>query len=76
MLEAIGRELKVIRVRKDLSLENVAKDLHISRETLRRYENNSDGLSVERLEELLNYYKVSKSIFFQNVCAYNHENNE
>ena len=72
MLEAIGKELKVIRIRNDLSLDDVADKMNINRETLRRYENNSNGLSVERLEELLNYYNVEKSIFFDNVCAYIH----
>lgn len=72
MLEAIGKELKIIRIRKDLSLEEVAEKLKINRETLRRYENNSSGLSIERLEELLNYYNVKKSIFFENICVYMH----
>lgn len=73
MIEAIGTELKVIRIRNNLSLDDVASNININRETLRRYENNSSGLSVERLEELLNYYKVDKSIFFANVCANIHE---
>ena len=76
MLEAIGKELKVARIRNDLTLENVADKLGFNRETLRRYENSASGLSVERLEELLNYYCVDKSIFFKNVCDYMHGNNE
>lgn len=70
MLEAIGKELKIVRIRNDLKLEEVADKLNFNRETLRRYENNAIGLSVERLEELLNFYNVDKSIFFTNVCAY------
>ena len=73
MLEAIGKELKIIRIRNGLSLDAVAEQLSINRETLRRYENNSSGLSVEKLEKLLNYYDVEKSIFFRNVCEYMHE---
>lgn len=73
MLEAIGKELKVIRIRSNLKLDSVAADLNLNRETLRRYENNANGLSVERLEELLDYYNISKSIFFKNVCANMHE---
>ena len=73
MLEAIGKELKIIRIRNDMSLENVALNLGINKETLRRYENNANGLSVERLEELLNYYNVKKTIFFENVCANIHD---
>lgn len=72
MQEAIGKELKIIRIRNSLELEEVAKDLNINRETLRRYENASSGLSIERLEELLNYYKVDKPIFFKSICEYMH----
>lgn len=74
MLEAIGKELKIIRIRKNLTLENVAEKLNINRETLRRYENNATGLSVERLEELLNFYDIKKDIFFDNVCVNMHDN--
>lgn len=72
MLEAIGKELKIIRIRNDLSLEKVANDLNLNPETLRRYENASTGLSIERLEELLNYYKTDKNIFFNSICEYMH----
>ena len=75
MLEAIAKELKITRIRKSLELNDVAKDLNLNKITLSRYENNASGLSVERLEELLNYYNVSKAIFFKNVCENMHENN-
>lgn len=73
MLEAIGKELKITRIRNNLKLCKVSEDLGFNQETLRRYENNASGLSVERLEELLNYYKVDKFIFFKNTCDYMHE---
>lgn len=73
MLDSIGKELKIVRIRNNLKLEEVADNLNINRETLRRYENNSNGLSVERLEELLNFYQVDKAIFFENVCANMHQ---
>lgn len=77
MQYSIGKELKIIRIRNNFKLEDVAGNLKINRETLRRYENNSCGLSVERLEELLNFYDVDKAIFFENVCANMHgKNNE
>ena len=74
MNEAIGKELKIIRIRNNLTIEKVALDFGFNKETLRRYENNASGLSVERLEDLLNYYKVDKNIFFKNVCEYMHNN--
>lgn len=75
MLNAIGKELKIARLRNSLELQDVSADLNFNKETLRRYENNASGLSVERLEELLNYYKVDKKIFFKNVCDYMHISN-
>lgn len=69
MKEAIGKELKVLRIRNDLSLEKVAEDNGLNRETIRRYENGATDLSIERLESLLNYYKVDKIIFFNQACA-------
>lgn len=72
MQEAIGQELKIIRIRKNLSLEEVAKSLNLNAETIRRYENNSAGLSVERLESILNLYNVNMSIFFNAVCENMH----
>lgn len=75
MLEAIGKELKVIRIRQDLSLEEVAKGLNINKETLRRYENNATGLSLEKLEKLLKFYNINTTIFFKNVCENMHDSN-
>lgn len=72
MLESIGRELKITRMRNDLKIEDVADYFDLNRETLRRYEKNASGLSVERLEQLLNYYRADKLIFFNNVCEYMH----
>lgn len=74
MQEAIGKELRFQRIRNNLELEDVANFFNCSKETLRRYEKNSSGLSVERLEEILDYYNVDKSIFFRNVCENMHKN--
>lgn len=76
MQKAIANELKILRIRNNLSIDTVANDFKLNKETLRRYENNSLGLSVERLEELLNYYKADISIFFKNVCDYMHIDKE
>lgn len=53
MQKLIGNELKIIRIRNNLKLEEVTDSLNINRETLRRYENNANGLSVEWHKELL-----------------------
>mgnify|MGYP000324504258 CR=1 FL=1 len=72
MIEAIGKELKVLRIRNNLSIEEVANNFGLSYETIRRYENGSVDMSIERLEDMLKYYKIDADIFFKNVCANNH----
>lgn len=42
MQKSIGNELKIIRIRNNLKLEDVSDSLNINRETLRRYENNAN----------------------------------
>ncbi|MCI8460991.1 MAG: helix-turn-helix transcriptional regulator [Bacilli bacterium] len=74
MKKAIGNELKLTRLRNDLSLDDVAEAFDVNKETIRRYEKNSIGLTVERLEKLLNFYKCDKNIFFANICEYMHKN--
>lgn len=75
MQESIGKELKIIRIRKNLTIEEVATALNLNAETIRRYENNGSGLSVERLESLLELYETDKYIFFKNVRENMHNNN-
>lgn len=72
MIYSIGKELKILRIRNDLTIENVADKFGLSKETIRRYENGSVDMSIERLEKLLAYYKADKIIFFNNVCENMH----
>lgn len=73
MLNAIAKELKSTRVKLDISMNKVALDNGFNVETLRRYETNCSGLSIERLESLLCYYSVDVDIFFRNVCENMHK---
>lgn len=76
MQEAIGTELKISRIRKNMTMQEVADKMGINIETLRRYENNSSGLSIEKLEKLLLFYNENIDIFFDNVCENMHKNQE
>lgn len=72
----IARELKAIRIRNGLRMEDVAKDNNMSLETLRRYEKNAENVPIKTLEKLLDYYKIDRYIFFKSICEYNHEKEE
>ena len=72
MQEAIAIEMKKTRMRNLFKREDIAKKLNVSAETIRRYETDCSGLTVEKMEKLLNIYNVDRLIFFTNVCAYIH----
>ena len=73
MIEQISKELKATRIRMGLEIEDVASYMNLSYETIRKYESGKYNYSLETLEKILNYYKVSPRIFFENVFAYMHE---
>lgn len=60
----IASKLKGLRNEKGLSQEDVAKSLGLSRETIRKYENNSEKMSVDILLKMLNIYQVKSDYFF------------
>ena len=68
MKHAVARELKASRIRNGMSQKDVAKRLKISVMTLARYEKTGNGLSIEKLEKILDLYGVDTLIFFRNVC--------
>lgn len=72
MKEAIAKELKSARVKLGLTMTEVSEINGFNIETLRRYETNCSGMSVERLEKLLKYYRADPNIFFRNICEYMH----
>lgn len=71
----VGNELKAIRNRNNLTLENVEEQLGIKKNTLSIYENNSEKIQMGTLEKLLNFYNEDIYIFFKNVSEYIHKTN-
>lgn len=69
----VAKELKAERVRRDLSIADVAKALETCGETIRRYESGTYTLTIEKIEKLLKFYNVDPSIFFRNVCGEMHD---
>lgn len=65
--QLISKKLKGLRAENLLSLESVAKQLNIHRETLRRYENNPKLMSIDFFVKLLNCYEIKANIFFEDV---------
>ena len=72
MTEAVARELKALRIRQGLTLEEVAKMRNVSYETMRKYETGKTNITIEFIEEMLKIYNTSQSIFFETVCVNMH----
>lgn len=68
----VGKELKAIRIRKGLTLQDVENAVNIHKNTISFYENHSEKIKLNVLEKLLNYYDISMYIFFKNICEYIH----
>ena len=64
----VGKELKAIRIRKGLILQDVEDAVKIHKNTISFYENHSEKIKLNVLEKLLNYYGISMYIFFKNMC--------
>lgn len=69
----IAKELKAERVKRDLKISDVAKQLGTCDESIRRYERGANKLTLELVEKLLNIYGIDPAVFFANVCANMHE---
>ena len=74
MTSKILQELKLLGIRRNLSLEQVSNDFDVTYETMRRYEKGQINITLELLEKFLNYYDVKYDIFFKQVCENMHEN--
>lgn len=67
--EMIGRELKGLRAKNNYNLQEVADNVGVHRETLRKYEKNTNKMPIYLLVKLLKFYKVEPHIFFTNINA-------
>ena len=70
MLNQVGRELRVIRMRKGLTLKQASKITGVHYNTLSEYENYPEKMKLGKLFELLEKYEVDEAIFFENLCEY------
>lgn len=74
--DLIADELRSIRAKKNLSIESVAKEININKDTISRYENNLVSMQIDILEKLLEFYQIEFDIFFTNIYANKHNKQE
>ena len=68
----VADELRAIRSRLDLTIEEVASKTNINKDTISRYENKKTSPNLDILEKLLNFYNVDFDIFFNSIYANTH----
>ena len=71
--EMIADELRSIRAKLNLSIENVAEQSNVNKDTISRYENHSVSMNIDIIEKLLNTYNIDFAIFFTNIYANKHK---
>lgn len=67
--ELISDELRSIRAKNKMSIENAAELAGISKDTLWRYENNQVSMQIDILEKILVAYNEDFDIFFKKIYA-------
>lgn len=65
--EIIGLVLKQLRVEKGISLENLSYDLDIDKKYYWMIEKGRANFSMNKLEIILKYFKISQKDFFIKV---------
>lgn len=68
----IGKELKSLRNKKDLSIEQASKNLNVHPNTLSKYEKDASDMQIGTLEKMLRLYGIDELIFFKIIREYNH----
>lgn len=74
--KTIGMELRALRIKKGLSVEEVCKNINIDRSTLYKCERDANKMRLGILEQLLNFYGIDTFIFFKMISEYMHMKEE
>lgn len=69
-LKQISRELKVVRIEHDLSIQELSEKTGISTATICNYENNKTFLYMNKILEMLSAYEdITPIIFFNRITT-------
>jgi transcriptional regulator with XRE-family HTH domain len=67
LLIEIGKRVKELRIKKNLSYEQIAQEIGISRNTYNLLELGKLSFQFSSLLSILKYHKISLSKFFKNL---------
>lgn len=68
-LKLVSSELKIIRIEHNDLQEELANKSGVATSTISNYENGDKNMKINKIEQILNPYNISLSIFFERVLA-------
>jgi len=72
----VGRELKALRIKNNLTAEEVCNNISVNRTSLYKYEKDASDIKYKTFEEMLNFYGINPAIFFKMLSEYIHTKEE
>lgn len=72
----IGEKIKELRVLSNLSQDELAKALYVSRQTISRWENNKTIPNMENIFQISDYFSVTSDYFVSNNIDHTNSDNE
>lgn len=73
-LKLVSSELKIIRIEHNDLQEELANKSGVATSTISNYENGDKNMKINKIEQILNPYNISLSIFFERVLAKTQKN--
>lgn len=67
MKEKIGKKLKEIRLGKKITRKSLARQLNFNIETLKKYEDGSILIPIDKLKKIVNFYNIPLYLFFLEI---------
>ena len=68
-LKLVSSELKIIRIEHNDLQEELASKSKVAASTISNYENGDKNMKINKIEQILQPYNISLSIFFERVLA-------
>lgn len=65
--ELIANKLRSIRAELNYTIEYVANNSNVNKDTISRYENNQVSMQIDILEKLIQFYGYNFDIFFKEI---------
>lgn len=68
-LKNVSIELKVLRVSNNDTQEELSRKSGVATSTISKYETSTDNLNLDKIQEIIEPYNITLSIFFKRVIA-------